>query len=244
MMNIVGMIQARMGSTRLPGKVLKDIGGQPMLARVVRRTQRAQTVSRVIVATTNSPADDIIVTECQRLGVALFRGHEEDVLDRYYRAAQLHQADAIVRITSDCPLIDPGVVDRVVNAFLRVKPDYASNTLERTFPRGLDTEVIAAAALERGWREARKPYQRCHVTPYLYENAGLFRLHSVKAGTDSSGYRLTVDTAEDLEFIRRVYGRLNNEDTIPWTDVLALLAREPTLSELNCRVQQKSLREG
>ena len=243
-MRIVGIIQARMGSTRLPGKILKDIGGETMLARVVRRTQRARALSQVVVATTKSPADDVVVSECERLGVAVFRGAEQDVLDRYYWAAQAHQAEALVRVTSDCPLIDPSVVDQVVDAFLNVGPDYTSNTLERTYPRGLDTEVIAAAALARGWREARKPYQRVHVTPYFYENPNLFRLLSVRAEADYSGYRLTVDTPEDLNFAQRVYERLDKDATATWTDVLALLAREPALAELNRHIQQKALHEG
>jgi spore coat polysaccharide biosynthesis protein SpsF len=215
-----------------------------MLARVVGRTQRAQTLSQVVVATTNSPADEVISAECERLGVAVFRGPEQDVLDRYYWAAQVHQAEAVVRITSDCPLMDPSVVDEVVRAFLSVKPDYASNTLERTYPRGLDTEVIAPAALARGWREARKPYERAHVTPYFYENPNLFRLLPVKAESDFSGYRLTVDTPEDLDFIQKVCAGLDDDVTATWTDVLALLAREPALSELNQHIRQKALQEG
>jgi spore coat polysaccharide biosynthesis protein SpsF len=244
MMRILGIIQARMGSTRLSGKVLKDIGGQTMLARVVQRTQRAQTISQVIVATSESSADDRVLTESERLGVAVFRGSEKDVLDRYYWAAKVHQAEAVVRITSDCPLIDPSVVDEVVKAFLKDKPDYASNTLERTYPRGLDTEVIAAAALARAWREAGKTYQRVHVTPYFYENPNLFHLVSVKAESDFSGYRLTVDTPEDLAFVQKVYERLGNDITATWTDVLALLAREPALNEPNRHIQQKALQEG
>jgi spore coat polysaccharide biosynthesis protein SpsF len=243
-MKIVGIIQARMASTRLPGKVLKDIGGQTMLARVVRRTQRAHMVNQVVVATTKSPADDVVVAECERLGVPIFRGAEQDVLNRYYLAAQVHQAEAVVRITSDCPFIDPSVVDQVVGAFLSVRPDYASNTLERTYPRGLDTEVMTTAALARGWREARKPYQRVHVTPYFYENPNLFRLLSVRAEADYSGYRLTVDTSEDLDFVQKVCARLDNDITATWTDVLALLAREPALAERNRHIQQKTLQEG
>jgi spore coat polysaccharide biosynthesis protein SpsF len=162
-MNIVAVIQARMGSTRLPGKVLRDIGGKTMLARVVRRMQCAASLSQVVVATTTSPADKAIVAECERLGIPAFRGDEQDVLDRYYQAAQAHRADVVVRVTSDCPLIDPGVVDEVVRAFLDAEPDYASNTLERTYPRGLDTEVMTMAALARAWREAQEPYQHAHA---------------------------------------------------------------------------------
>jgi spore coat polysaccharide biosynthesis protein SpsF len=243
-MRVVGIIQARMGSTRLPGKVLKDICGETMLARVVRRVQRARTLSQVIVATTISPADDLLVAECKRLEVTVFRGAEQDVLDRYYWAAQANLAEAVVRITSDCPLIDPGVVDQVVYAFLSAEPDYASNTLERTYPRGLDIEVMAAASLERAWREAREFYQRVHVTPYFYENPNLFCLLSVKAESDYSGYRLTVDTPEDLVFVQKVYARLKNDISTTWMNVVQLLAREPALIELNRHIQQKALQEG
>jgi spore coat polysaccharide biosynthesis protein SpsF len=233
-----------MGSTRLPGKVLKDIGGQTMLARVVRRTQRATLVDRVVVATTRESADEAIVAECVRLGTQAFRGDEEDVLDRYYQVAAAQGAEAVVRITSDCPLIEPEVIDQVVDAFLRAEPDYASNFLERTYPRGLDTEVTTFTALECAWREATEPYQRAHVTPYLYQHPDRFELLSVKAETDLSDHRWTVDTPEDLVFVREVYARLFNQDWISWTDVLNLLSREPGLLKLNRTVRQKTLQEG
>jgi spore coat polysaccharide biosynthesis protein SpsF len=242
---VVAIIQARMGSTRLPGKVLMNIGAKTMLARVVRRTQRATLLDEVVVATTVKPGDDAIVAECERLSVPVFQGNEQDVLDRYYQAARVHQAQAIVRITSDCPLIEPEVIDHVVGAFLGAKPDYASNTLERTFPRGLDTEVVTLSALERTWREAEEPYQRMHVTPYLYQNPSLFRLLSVTSTKEGlSEHRWTVDTPEDLAFVRAVYARVGDDDSLRWTDVLDLLIREPDLLELNCSVRQKALREG
>jgi spore coat polysaccharide biosynthesis protein SpsF len=194
-----------------------------------------------VVATTTSPADKAIVAECERLGIPAFRGDEQDVLDRYYQAAQVHRADVVVRVTSDCPLIDPGVVDEVVRAFLDAEPDYASNTLDRTYPRGLDTEVMTMAALARAWREAQEPYQHAHVTPYLYQNPQLFRLLSVTANADYSGYRWTVDTPEDLVFVQAVYTRMGNAMDITWRDVLGLLEREPALAELNCNIQQKAL---
>ena len=158
---IVAVIQARMGSTRLPGKVLKPLAGQPVLARVVDRVRRARHVDEVVVATTTLPADDVLADLCRTRGWACERGSEEDLLDRYHAAAAAHHADAVVRITSDCPVIDPGVVDRVVEAFLVQPCDYASNTLEpRTFPRGLDTEVFSQAALELAWREDDNPVWR------------------------------------------------------------------------------------
>jgi len=240
-MRVVAIIQARMGSTRLPGKVMKDIGGETMLARVVWRARRAKLLDEVVVATTNKAVDAPIVSECTKLGVPVFRGDEQDVLDRYYRSAQANRAEAIVRITSDCPLIDPEIIDDVVRAFLKTKPDYASNTF---FPRGLDVEVITMASLERAWHESNKSYHRVHVTPYIYQNRDLFRLLSVKAEEDYSSYRWTVDTREDLNFVRSIYGRFDNQDTFGWHDVLKVLDREPDLIELNSHIHQKALEEG
>ncbi len=141
-----------MGSTRLPGKVMLDLGGVTVLARVVERLRRAHLVGELVIATTTDPADDVIVRECESLGVQTFRGAEKDVLDRYYQAALHFNAEAVVRITSDCPLIDPEITDNVIRVFLDQRPDYASNALQRTYPRGLDTEAIAFEALERTWR--------------------------------------------------------------------------------------------
>jgi spore coat polysaccharide biosynthesis protein SpsF len=243
-MRVVAIIQARMGSTRLRGKVLEDIGGSTMLARVMRRTRRAVSLDEVVVATTVERADEALVAECVRLAVPVFRGDEQDVLDRYYQAARAHRAEAIVRITSDCPLIEPEVIDKVVHAFLDARPDYGSNTLERTYPRGLDTEIMTLTALELAWHRATESYQRVHVTPYLYQNPDQFTLLSVTNDKDYSRYRWTVDTPEDLAFVRQVYCRLGNDDAIRWTDILDLLAREPELAELNRAAQQKALHEG
>ena len=242
-MNVVAVVQARMGSTRLPGKVLQDLAGQSMLARVVRRVERSRNVDQVVVATSTSPADEAIVAECARLGVASFCGNEHDVLDRYYRAAVHYRAQTIVRITSDCPLIEPQIVDEVVAAFLAAEPDYASNTLDRTYPRGLDTEAVSMAALARAWAEAAEPYQRIHVTPYFYQNPELFTLLSVRQARDDSQQRWTVDTPEDLAFVRQIYERLGGGE-FHWQDVLDLLECEPGLLALNRDVQQKTLHEG
>jgi len=178
---ITAIIQARMGSTRLPGKVLKDLEGQTMLSRVVNRTCRASLLDEVIVATTVKPADNLIMTECEKLGIPVFRGDEEDVLDRYYKAAQSYQADPIVRITSDCPLIDPEIINLVIENFLAHEDlDYASNTLPpRTFPRGLDVEVMTFDALEQAWRGDKNPAWREHVTPYIYRHPEKFKLKAV-----------------------------------------------------------------
>ena len=243
-MHIVAIIQARMGSTRLPGKVLADLGGRSMLTWVVHRVRRAKLVDAVVVATSTRASDEPIVEQCDHLSVACFRGDEHDVLDRYYRAATAHQAQAVVRITSDCPLIDPDVIDRVVGRFLEQRPDFAANTLRRTYPRGLDTEVMSSAALARAWRDACKPYERTHVTPFIYRHPELFRLLAVTCHHDHSGSRWTVDTPKDLDFVRAVYRRLRGNETFSWHDVCRLLADEPSLTDLNRNVRHKQLLEG
>jgi len=240
----VVLIQARMSSARLPGKVLADLAGRSMLARVVRRVRRAGLVDRVIVAASESGEDEPILAECRRLAVDCFRGSEPDVLDRFHRAAEASRAEIVVRVTADCPLIDPCVMDRTICAFLEARPDYASNTLQRTYPRGLDTEVMTAAALACAWREATQPYQRVHVTPYLYGHPERFRLLSVTGEADHSSGRWTVDSPEDLQFVRAVYERLARDDEFSWRDVLELLDQEPSLADLNRHVRQKHLLEG
>jgi len=243
-MRVVAIIQARMGSTRLPGKVLKDLGGETVLARVVKRARRATLLDEVVVATSVLPADDAIVRECEALKVACFRGDEEDVLDRYYHAARKFAADVVVRITSDCPLIDPELIDATIRSRLNQQADYASNSLARSYPRGLDVEVFTADALARAWSGAKENYQRIHVTPYLYQNPESFKVISVAAEVDYSQYRWTVDTAEDLELVRAVYKHFENRDSIRWTEVLDLMEAQPELAALNSHVQQKALREG
>jgi spore coat polysaccharide biosynthesis protein SpsF len=241
---VVAIIQARMGSTRLPGKVLKNLGGETVLARVVNRTRRATLLNEVVVATTDQLADDPIVRECKRLSIACFRGDEVDVLDRYFRAAQKFSAHAVVRITSDCPLIDPELTDATISAFLNLRPDYATNSLVVTYPRGLDVEVFTAEVLARTWRAAREAYQRTHVTPYIYENPQLFKIVSLTAEKDYGKYRWTLDTMEDLEAIREIYKYFGDRDSMRLSQVLSLMESHPELAELNSRVRQKTLREG
>lgn len=233
-----------MGSTRLPGKVLLDLCGRTMLARVVRRVRRAVLVDEVIVATSQSPEDDAIVDQCNRLSVACFRGSESDVLERYYQAATSHDADVVVRITADCPLIDPQIIDLVVSAFLNGRPDYASNILQRTYPRGLDTEVMTSETLASARSEASQPYERTHVTPYIYRTPGRFRLLSVTGDSDLSQGRWTVDCRDDLDFLIAIYQRLNRDDEFSWRDVCRLLREEPSLADLNRHVCQKELVQG
>lgn len=240
-MRIVAIIQARMNSDRLPGKVLKNICGKSMLSRVVQRVNCATSLDNVVVATSDTNVDDLIENECHKLGVSVFRGSENDVLDRFFQAALVYKAEIVVRITADCPLIEPAVIDKVVQAFLGSDVDYASNTLIRTYPRGLDVEVISLHALTMAWKNSIKPYHRAHVTPYVYENADLFKLLSITNSSDWSKYRWTVDTPEDLQFVRRVYEILGGISLFSWKDVLKLCERDQSLVELNCNVQQKQL---
>ena len=244
-MNRVAIVQARMGSTRLPGKVLADVGPGTMLSCVVGRLRRAATVDRIVVATTTAVRDQPVADHASTLGAGVARGDEQDVLARYHAAAEAAHADAIIRITADCPLVDPEIVDRVVEAFTDAAPvDFAANTLRRTYPAGLDVEVITRDALERAWREARRPYERVHVCPYIYEHPEQFRLLSVAGDEDYSWMRWVVDTPEDLAFVRAVYGRLGNDLAVSWRDVVALLTDAPELLEINRHVRQKRLREG
>lgn len=240
---VVAIIQARMGSTRLPGKALMDIHGRTMLARVVRRTRRFLLISEVIVATTTKKADEAILQECRQLDIPVFRGSEQDVLDRYYHAAKAFSADAIVRITSDCPLIDPEIIQKVVQAYLKGCADYASNTLARTYPRGLDVEVFSFWALEKAWRDASKDYEHVHVTPFIYQHPEKFRLLSVTADENLSFYRWTVDTEDDLNLVRAIYEELHMDDEFTWNDVLTMLKRKPELADINRHIRQKSLEE-
>ncbi len=243
-MQVVAIIQARMGSTRLPGKVLRDIGGNTMLARVVARVQRASLLDQIIIATTIEPADQAIVAECERLGVVCFQGSEEDVLDRYYQAAKTFDVDVVVRITSDCPLIEPAIVDQVITTFHETEADYVSNTLSRTFPRGLDSEVFKVSVLKQTWQKATKSYQRSHVTPYIYQNPDLFQLVEITSDINYSQHRWTVDTLADWQLVAAIYEHFAPQTDFDWQDILHLLKRQPQLQAINADIEQKELQQG
>jgi spore coat polysaccharide biosynthesis protein SpsF len=237
--SIVGIVQARMGSTRLPGKTLMDICGQPLLAHILGRVSHARHVHQLVVATTTAPVDDAIVSFCQQNGYAVFRGSENDVLDRFYQCARAHSADVIVRITADDPFKDPVVADRITEELLQNDYDYVSNTIQLTFPEGLDIEVFTFAALERAWNEATTASDREHVTPYLWLHPERFKLKNVEYEQNLSHLRWTLDTPADLAFTRAVYERLYQPDSIfLMTDMLRLLEQEPALLELNASVER------
>jgi spore coat polysaccharide biosynthesis protein SpsF len=238
-MKRVVVVQARTGSSRLPGKVLLPLQGKPVLARQLERMKAAKYAFDLVVATTTDPADDPIVDVARSEGVACFRGHPTDLLDRHLMAARAHGADTVVKIPSDCPLIDPRVIDRVL-AFDEANAgsfDFVSNLQPPTYPDGNDVEVMTIGALETAWREADKPFQREHTTPFLWDQPERFRCANVAWETGlhyADAYRFTIDYPEDYEFIRAVYAELHNPlRTFSLDDILDLLARRPDIRELN-----------
>jgi spore coat polysaccharide biosynthesis protein SpsF len=239
MTRTVAIIQARTGSTRLPGKVLRPLLGEPLLVHVVSRVRRARSVDETVVATTTLPADDVIVELGTAAGWPVSRGSEVDLLERYLHAARAHGAERVIRITSDCPLIDPGLIDDVVETLAADEADYASNTLEpRTYPRGLDVEAITIDALESAGREDRDPASREHATPFLYRHPERYRLTAVRNPVDLSAHRWTVDTPQDYELVRRIYEALGRDD-FGWQEALAVVEANPDWSDLNRHVVQK-----
>lgn len=265
---IIAIIQARMGSSRLPDKVMLDISGKPMLTRVIDRARKAKTLSAVAVATPSDPAEEPIARLCATENILCSRGSLYDVLDRYYQAAVEFKADVIVRLTADCPLLDPGLIDEAVSALLgsftgsgvwapiyptqtEVQPshagipwDFTANRLpppfKRTYPIGLDVEVCTFEALDRAWREAKAPHEREHVMPYLYETPGRFRCLVGNFQPDYGSLRWTVDTHEDLELVRKVYRSFAGNEDFSWLDVLHLFEQEPELSRINAGIQHKT----
>jgi spore coat polysaccharide biosynthesis protein SpsF len=247
MKRTVAIIQARMCSSRLPGKVMKDLCGQPMLGWVIQRARMAKLINQIVVATTTEPDDAIIKQYCLDQQVACYRGGSADVLDRYYQAARLFQADVIVRLTADCPLIDPILIDQTILAFFKSKVEFATNRLpppfKRTYPIGLDVEVVSFSALERAWNEAIELYEREHVMPFFYEVPGRFKMITLENDTDFSFHRWTVDTPEDLKFIRQVLSMLNCQIDFTWLDVLRLVEQHPDLMQINAKTSHKTFKD-
>lgn len=214
------------------------IGGKPLLWYVVSRAGRAKYLDEIVVATTDRPTDDVVVRFCAEHGWPSFRGSEQDVLDRYYQTAWIHKAEVVVRITADCPLVDPHIVDLVIEKLIQGPYDYASNTIEPTYPDGLDVEAFRFTALERAWSEAKTMPEREHVTPYLWRNPEKFRLANVAHPTNLSHLRWTVDEPEDLEFVRRVFAHLEPDLHFGMEEVLRLLQLHPELSSINAHLRR------
>jgi spore coat polysaccharide biosynthesis protein SpsF len=230
----VGIIQARMGSTRLPGKVLRDLAGEPMLSRVVERTRRARSLDEIVVATSHLQADDRIESLCCERGWAFYRGSERDVLSRYYEAAKKFEADIVVRVTSDCPLIDAVLIDDHVERLKAgwCEVDFVTNMMQQTFPLGLAVEAMPMDVLVRMHRMSGTAELREHVTTLAYVAPERFKIEHVLHTADLSSMRWTVDTAEDLEFVRRIFEYFG-QDRFSWQEVLPVLEMHPEWEEIN-----------
>lgn len=235
-------IQARMGASRLFGKPMKTVLGKTLLEYLVERMRRSQTASRIVIATSTSPQDDAIAALGGLIGDGVFRGSEGDVLDRFYQASKSYPADLIVRVTADCPLLDPQVVDQVVRMYMDNYPtyDYVSNFAVRHYPRGMDVEAFSHKCLEEAAREARSPWDREHVTPFIYGNPERYKLGQVIYPSDESEYRWCVDTPEDFALISKIFEELYPKNPLfTLQDLLTLLRSHPDWSAINAHVQQK-----
>lgn len=228
---VVAIVQARMSSTRLPKKVMMEICGKPILWHVVNRLKQARNIDRIVVATTRDKSDDLIIKWCIENSVDFSRGSLEDVLARYHRAAVEADATTIVRITADCPLIDPEIVDRAIQGFS--EGEYDHYVTDGAFPDGLDTEVFQFSALDKAFREAALSSEREHVTPYLWKNPSMFRLGKLKNTEDLSSMRWTVDDAKDFELIKAIIEGLKDRPVFHMKDILEFLTSNPGLLDIN-----------
>ncbi len=234
-MTVLAILQARVSSSRLPRKVLAPILGTAMLARQIERVKRCDTIDRLVVATSDDPSDDALASLCAEIGVSCFRGSLNDVLQRFLGASEsFGPADTVVRLTGDCPLADPAVIDRVIRDHLASGSDYTTNAIESTWPDGLDVEVMRREALAAAASEAMLPSEREHVTPFIYNNAKRFRIGHVKNDEDLSHLRWTVDEPADLAFVTAIYAALYPENpAFNSSDILALLEQRPDLAAIN-----------
>ena len=243
---VTAIIQARMGSTRLPGKVLIDVCGKPVLWHMLNRLRLSDNIGDIVLAIPESAHDNKLEDFAKESGFQCFRGSEEDVLSRYYEAAVRFGADIVVRLTADCPLVDPRVTDRIVKEHLNSGADYTSNIIKRTYPQGLDTEVFNYDVLEKVSKEAKQGYEREHVTPYIYRHPEIFKLKSVEASgkLGRPDLRLTVDTEEDLRLMREIFHRLYHQEQVFYIeDVIDLLDEYPELKAINAHIKQKRFSE-
>lgn len=236
-MQIITVVQARFSSTRLPGKVLLPILEKPILIRMIERVRKAKFVGQLVIATSINSDDDQIEKLCNEYNLECYRGSLTDLLDRHYQVGLKYNADAVVKIPSDCPLIDPSIIDKVIKNFTENNYDYVSNLHPATYPDGNDVEIFSFNALEKAWKEATKNFEREHTTPYFWENQNLFKLGNVKweTGLDlSTSLRFTLDYFEDYQFIKNIYEELypKNPD-FSLQDILILLKEKPELLEIN-----------
>lgn len=236
---VIGIIQARIGSTRLPRKVLLPLAGKAVLEHVIARVGSSSQIDEVVVATTIAAGDARIAALCDGLQVRVFRGSEDDVLDRFYRSARLLKAEHVVRITADCPLMDPDIIDLIVSRHLVSKADYTSNTLLPTYPDGEDVEVLTVDALERAWRDATLRSEREHVTPYLTSHPEIFNLVNVKNAVDLSAKRWTLDREVDYDFLKTIFARLYPRNPLfGMREVLDFLKDNPDVEKKNMNISR------
>lgn len=238
---ILAVIQARTGSTRLPSKVLADLLGRPMLVRQIERIARVRLIDRAVIATTGQADDDKIAALAHMLKLDCYRGSVDDVLDRFYQCAKRYEADHILRLTADCPLTDPDVIDQLIRLHLKGGYDYTSNVEPPTYPHGLDAEIMTRDALIRAWNEAVKPSEREHVTSYIRNNSQFFKTGNLCAAQDNSRLRWTVDEPEDLLLIRQIYEALYPENPQFQTrDVLKYIKAHPDLAVINAKFDRNA----
>ncbi len=237
---ILVILQARTSSTRLPGKVLKPILGHPMLSLQIERIQRSKKIDKLIVATSNDRSDSDIDNLCINIQIPCFRGSLDDVLDRFYKTAMQYKPEHVVRLTGDCPLIDPEIIDKVINFFSECDFDYATNSMvPYTFPDGLDVEVFSFTALKKAWHETLLPSHREHVAPFILQHPEMFRIGHYKNKLNLSHLRWTVDEPEDFEFVSQIYKELYPQNpTFITEDILGLINRKPSLLEINSHVER------
>ena len=240
------IVQARMGSSRLPGKVLKEINGITLLEFLLKQISYCKSIDEIIVATTTEKIDDVIFNKCKDLNVTVFRGSELNVLDRYYQCAKKFNFPIIVRITSDNPLIDPKIVDDVISKFINSKCDYISTEYPKTYPLGFAVEIFNFISIEKTWKEAKLPSEREHVTPYLLKNKNLFKHYNFSHDRNLSHIRCTVDTEDDFKLIEKIISKIDVRP-IHLDNILELILNEPNLLEINKHIKhdgyEKSLKE-
>ncbi len=239
MFKTITVIQARLGSSRLPRKVLLPLGGKPMLLRMIERVKMSKLAGKIIIATTLNKEDDEIVGLCNANELNVFRGDQRDLLDRHYKCAIEENAKIILKIPSDCPLIDPNVIDKVVDYFLQNKVDYCSNLHPQSYPDGQDVEVFSISSLKKAWEEAKLDFEREHTTPYIWERPNLFKIKNYKWEEESNlsmTYRITVDYKEDYELVKRVFDKLYKKNRIfTIREIVSLLKSNKDIYKLNLR---------
>jgi len=235
--NIIAIVQARVGSSRLNAKILKTLYDKALLEHIVERIKASRKVNTILIATTLAGSDDIVCELSKKMGVVFFRGSEENVLDRFYNAAKAYHADVIVRCTADDPFKDPEIIDHAIELLLNGQYDYCSNTIEPTYPEGLDIEVFTMSALEKTYHEARLNSEKEHVTPYIWKNPSLFKIYNFKNDADLSALRWTIDYGNDYTFAKEIYKRLYPTKKIfLMNDILNILAKDPEIGKINSNI--------